>query len=440
MEGIPVVAPAAVEDTSGAGGTGIRGGWVGLVAAYTVLILGLTLTFWLSPGPRTEAEYCGTYLHLTSWAGFTANCDGFVYMEDARHPTHLLKPGEVRQSRPLFILLGTAVGYPCTWAVQGLQHSGLLPARFVQKLPAKYQPLLGFYIGYVLLNYAVLLAALLLFRHLYYRLTVGRGSQWVLGALLVFLISNQITKAFFWTVHQQMFTFLVPLVLVYVALQLRESGQWRKWLPGLAVLGGLLALVYGSFVLILPVLLYGLWLQRQHLSVVAFTGQAAALFLLFATPTFLWIGLLKLRGVAYYNHEAEAYGQLVWLRAAWQQPLPAFLRLMARNFSQFLATLPAIIPFVLAAVGVVIGQQEPSNSQGRIRVLSGVLLLQAGFLLMLGYYKERLTWMLVPGLLLLVAVAVPATPKLQGRRLAWVALLTACVWHVWQMVSYGPFS
>lgn len=403
-------------------------------------MLAATLSFWFSPAPLTEDEYCGTYLHLGPHAGFTANCDGFVYMEDARHPAHLLEPREVRQSRPLFILLGTAVGYPATWAVQGLHSSGLLPERMVQKLPAKYQPLLGFYIGYVLLNYAVLLAALLLFRHLYYRLTAGQGSRWVLAALLVFLVSNQITKAFFWTVHQQMFTFLVPLLLLYVLLQLRESPQWRARLPGLAVLGGLLALVYGSFVLGLPVLLYEAWRQQKAKSGAVRAVRLALLIGLFALPTILWIGLLKLRGVAYYNHEAEAYGQLVWLRASWQQAPPAFLELATHNLRLFLQTLPAVGPFLVVALGLTgwLRVRRPMQSGHPLPQLGALLLLQLVFLALLGYYKERLTFTLVPLLLLVLAVVLARLPA--HRSAGWAVGMVALGWHIWQVLRYGPFS
>ncbi|MET4105488.1 hypothetical protein [Hymenobacter sp. UYP22] len=415
----------------------LLGQWLRRATAYTGLIVLATVSFLFSPAPLTEDEYCGTYLHLTSFAGFTANCDGFVYMEDARYPAHLLEQGEVRQSRPLFILLGTVVGYPLTWTVQGLQSSGLLPASVVQKLPVKYQPLLGFYVGYVLLNYAVLLAALLLFRHLYYRLTGRHGSRWVLAALLVFLVSNQVTKAFFWTVHQQMFTFLVPLLLAYTGLQLRESGRWRAWLPGLAVLGGLLALVYGSFVLGLPVLLYGAWLQQNKNFTAGFFLQLAGLSFLFALPTLGWVGLLKLHGVTYYNHEAQSYGQLVWLRAAWQQPFTGFLQLAGRNLLRFLVTVPAIAPFLGLAAAVVLWPQKTRLLHRPLTPIGGLLLLQTGFLAGLGYYKERLTFALLPLLLLIIAVQLIQYP---GRQTGAWLLAAALGWHAWQVLRYGPFS
>lgn len=410
---------------------------LGRLIRYSLLLLLATASFWFSPAPRTEAEYCGTYLHLSSFAGFTANCDGFEYMESARYPARLLQPRAVRQSRPLYVLLGSAVGYPVTWAVRGLQAGGLLPAAVVARLPAKYQPLLGFYVGYVLLNFGLLLGAMLLLRHLYYRLTAGRGQPLVLAALLVFLVSNQVTKAFFWTVHQQMFTLLVPLVLLWLALQLREQPRWRAALPALALLGGGLALMYGSFVLVLPVLLYGLWLKRPDLP--KLLGQALGLTVLFALPTLLWVLLLKLRGVSYYNHETEAYGQLVWLRGLWQPPLPAFLAQAGANLARFGATLPAIAPFLAAALVAGWSLRRSLTWQtASLAELSGLLLLLTGFLAALGYYQERLTFMLVPLLLLVAAMALAY--RLPGRYGTALLLAASLGWHVWQVAGYGPFS
>ncbi|SDX79705.1 hypothetical protein [Hymenobacter psychrophilus] len=406
---------------------------------YTLLILVATVSFWFSPAPLTEHEYCGTYLHLNSFAGFTANCDGFEFMESARYPSRLLAPRAVRQSRPLYVLLGTSVGYPASWALRGLEAGGLLPSAVVAKLPAKYQPLLGFYIGYVLLNFGLLLGAMLLLRHLYYRLTAGRGQPLVLAALLVFPVSNQVTKAFFWTVHQQMFTLLVPLALLWLALQLRERARWRTALPILALLGGGLALLYGSFVLVLPVLLYGLWLKRPETSTPKLLEQALGLIILFTLPTLLWIGLLKLRGVAYYNHEAETYQQLVWLRGLWQQPLPSFLTQVGANLARFGATLPAIAPFLAATLvaGWWLRTAKPRQPPVPIE-LPGLLGLLGGFLAALGYYQERLTFALVPLLLLVVALALARRPP--GRCGTVLLLAAALGWHVWQVLSYGPFS
>ncbi|UOQ78598.1 hypothetical protein MUN84_08665 [Hymenobacter sp. 5516J-16] len=410
-------------------------------AAYcTGLILLAAVSFLFSPAPRTEAEYCGTYLHLTSFAGFTANCDGFVYMEDARHLAHLLEPQEVRQSRPLFILVGAAVGYPCTWLLEALTASGLLPKQVMQRLPSKYQPLLGFYIGYVLLNYVVLLASMLLFVHLYYCLTDGQGNELLLGALLVFFASNQVTKAFFWTVHQQMFTFLVPLFCVWLLLQsTRPDLQRPRRVAAWAFLTGLLALVYGSFVLVLPCLLCGFWQQNRPLLPARLLGSWLGMALLFLLPTLLWIGLLRLLGVTYYNHEAKAYHQLVWLLDAFRRPWPEFASLAAQYARRFLKTLPAVGLFaglVLGLLGLWRYYQWPVRWQALSAVV-GLLALFTSFFAVLGYYQPRLTFILVPLLLCLWVILLP--PRLP-RWSVWVLVGVALGWHMWQVVSYGPFS
>ncbi|MBB6057783.1 hypothetical protein HNQ93_000613 [Hymenobacter luteus] len=409
-------------------------------AACTLLIVLATASFLFSPAPRTEAEYCGTYLHLTSFAGFTANCDGFVYMEDARHPWHLLEPNEVRQSRPLFILLGTAVGYPCTWLVQGLTAAGLLPPQVLAHLPSKYQPLLGFYIGYVLLNYLVLLGSMLLFTELYHRLRPGRTEPMLLGALLLFFASNQVTKAFFWTVHQQMFTFLVPLFCAWLLLEqtqpnLRRPRRVAAW----AFLTGLLALVYGSFVLVLPCLLVGIWRQNRGRRLPSPLRLGVGAGLLFMVPTLLWIGLLRLQGVTYYNHEAEAYHQLVWLLDVFRRPADEFVALVGQHVGRFLATLPAVGLFaglVLGLLGLRRYCRWPAERQP-LAVATGLLALFMSFFAVLGYYQERLTFILMPLLLcLLVILLPPRLPRWSG----WAGVVVALGWHVWQVISYGPFS
>lgn len=413
------------------------------VLSCTLLILLAALSFLFAPAPRTEDEYCGTYLHLTSYAGFTANCDGYVYMEDARHPAHLLEPNEVRQSRPLFVLLGTAVGYPCSWALQLLSTTGLLPAQLRQHLPAKYQPLIGFYAGYVLLNYGVLLGSLLLFIWLYRRLTQGQGSQVVLSGLLVFLVSNQVTKAFFWAVHQQMFTFFTPLFCLYLLVRLTEKRFSERALLGLALGTGGLCLLYGSFVLVLPCLLYALYFWRKGYSTLRFWGMAGKTSAVFLLPTALWILGLRLFGIHYYNHEVKAYRQFVWLKDALLEPDQHLSTSLRQNLAQFGATQSAIIGFWVAALGLVLllVWHQRRGGWGSLPPVGwlpvGLLGLFTVFFALLGFYKERLTFTLVPLLLCFIGFALH---QLRTPQLSWIVVGVALVWHFWQVVAYGPFS
>lgn len=229
--------------------------WLPLLA----LLLAVALSFWLAPAPQgqPDVEYWGEYVRVAPGLGFVLNHDSQGYIDAAQHPGQLLWPGEVRQSRPLYILLGTAVGYPLAAGLRQVQRWGLAPAAWPEL--GSEADFWGFYWGYVLLNALGLLASLGLLRWLVGVVSGGRARSWVYWALAWVLVANPITKAFFWTAHQQMLAFLVPLFCLVLAL-----GMARRPAPGwlgVAALGmalGLLPLLYGSFVLAWPALAFGL--------------------------------------------------------------------------------------------------------------------------------------------------------------------------------------
>ncbi|MBC8085292.1 MAG: hypothetical protein H7Z21_19005, partial [Hymenobacter sp.] len=76
------------------------------------LILAAALSFLFSPPPQTPDEFWGLYIPLGERAGFILNKDSYGYIQAAEEPGRLLRQSEERQSRPLYVLLGTAVGYP----------------------------------------------------------------------------------------------------------------------------------------------------------------------------------------------------------------------------------------------------------------------------------------------------------------------------------------
>ncbi|SNC75780.1 hypothetical protein SAMN06265337_3051 [Hymenobacter gelipurpurascens] len=413
------------------------------VVGCTLLILLVTVSFLFSPPPRTNDVYCGTYLHLTAYAGFTDNCDSGVYIENARHPARLLEPNEVRQSRPLFILLGTAVGYPCTWVLQLLSNSERPALQFLLHVPTKYQLALGFYVGYVLLNYVVLLGSLLLFIALYGRLTQGQGSRVVLGGLLVFLVSNPVTKAFFWTVHQQMFTFFTPLFCLYLLIRLNEKNFSGRMLVSLALGTGSLCLVYGSFVLGLPCLLVALYFWRKSHSPTRLWVLGGAVSSAFLLPTVLWIAGLRLFGIHYYNHEVKTYRQFIWLKDALLEPDQHLYTSVVSNLAQFGTTLPAIMGFLSGALALYLwfswrqartGWRE-LELPGQLTL--GLLTLFTVFFALLGFYQGRLTFTLVPLVLCFIGCILH---RIRLPQLSWGVVAVAFLWHCWQVVAYGPYS
>ncbi|MDJ0364072.1 hypothetical protein QMK33_02825 [Hymenobacter sp. H14-R3] len=416
------------------------------VAPLVALLLAACLSFWLSPAPRgqPDVEYWGEYVHLAPGLGFVVNHDSHGYMLVAQEPRRLLLPQEVRQSRPLYALLGAAVGYPLTAALRLAGRHGLvLP--FYPEDPR----IAGYYAGFVLLNGLALLAGMLLLRHLCRVLTAGRGAAWQFYALAWVLVANPITKAFFWTAHQQMFAFLVPLFCLALALRVGRGWLRGGQLAGLACALGLLPLVYGSFVLAWPALAYGV-VRAARLAPAG--GRRWRLVatrlllsgLLFGLPTLLWIALLRTQGTTYYNHEAARFHQLVWLPEAWPLPWPEFTQVVAAKLAAYAASLAVMRWWLLAGLGLLGAtwwrlrpRSQPVLPAGTGPALSWVFGCFVVFFALLGYYPERLAYTLLPLVLCLLAGLLPHWPARYARP---AVLAGAAGWHLYVLLSYGPFS
>ncbi|GGE98328.1 hypothetical protein [Hymenobacter cavernae] len=405
-----------------------------------LLLTGLLLlacgSFFFSPAPTGQAdeEYWGTYAQVNSRMGFVINGDTREYIAAAREPARLLQEKEVRQSRPLYILLGSGLGY----ALQPVLGS-INVADTWGGIAAESPDFLGFYAGYVLLNFVVLLASLYLFVRIGELLAEGPTDKIVLYGLGWFLVSNPITKAFFWTAHQQMFAFFTPLLYLYGLLRYRTVVlSWRQslgWALGL----GALALVYGNFVLGLPCLLYQLLTYRARYSTPVLLGRMLAATACFVLPTFAWIGLLKLYGVTYYNQEAVRFHQFTWMLDAWRESPGTFFSTLSTNLLTFWTNLGTIQGFLLAALllGGLQRWRGLKAPAGVWPVLGFVFLLFFAFYALIGYYPERLTFTLVPILLCVLALLLLRRPLPYQRLLV---LLAALSWHWYVVSSYGPFS
>jgi len=404
----------------------------------TALILSVAVSFLFSPAPLTPDEFWGRYVRTGEKTGFVLNGDSYGYIQSAEHPDRLLQQNEERQSRPLYVLLGTAVGYPLRAVLPSVVPEADVAWVVGPDLPIPIRSLIGFYPAFVLLNFVVLLAALALFVRLYQSLTGTVPDRIVLSCLLVFLVSSPILKAFFWTAHQQMFCFFTPLFCLALLRYLRwhqfSTGQWLR----AALVLGVLPLLYGNFVLVLPTLFYALWRPSTRKVGFAWLLLALGVTVLFLLPTAGWVLLLKLNGVTYYNHEMARFHQLVWIVEGLQGSPVEFWTEVKSNFFEFLSTLSGIQVLLVATPLLWLyswkrGKKHPPLVADALFLL----LLFAGFLLVLGYYNERLTFTLQPLLLCLAAAALPRF-RLSWQRLG--LLVSAISWHLYQVLSYGPFS
>jgi hypothetical protein len=111
---------------------------------YALIIGFVTISFLFSPKPHSAQEYCGKFYDIGAHMGFVINCDSYEYARVSVTPSALFEEKSVRQSRPLFIILGSAVGYTL-YPVLRLFHLNIYESHFA---------------GFLLVNFMLLMLSL----------------------------------------------------------------------------------------------------------------------------------------------------------------------------------------------------------------------------------------------------------------------------------------
>jgi len=273
-----------------------------------------------------------------------------------------------------------------------------------------------FYIGFLIINVIILLICLLLFE----KIVKALSGEWKNGTLLFSLIlavllSHPVTKVFFWSVHQQLFNILTPLLSVYIGILILKKRAGTKKLFLISIGLGLLLLFYGNFLLALPVLV-GCYLYAEKKNGTN-RGYASLLYsllfvILFFLPATIWILYLKSINVTIYNPELVEYRQFIWIVDRLKEH--SFLYFFWRKTLAFLfSTGTLFVPMVLLIIFLLwkkISRQDvvytntSENVPGLARLVLFVLIETVIFFWLLGYYADRLTSSLAPLLMIIFAL------------------------------------
>jgi hypothetical protein len=259
------------------------------------------------------------------------------------------------------------------------------------------------------------------------------------SAFLILLISNVVTKAFFWTAHQQMFTFLTPLLCVYAMqwLSVNKAASTKR-ISGISLFVGLSMLVYGNFVLLGICFFAALIYYRFSLVAIALS------ILLIALPTVIWLVILNYEGVAYYNHEIVHYRQFVWVADSLSVSISAFWEAMKTNDDIFIHTFGSInliiVVLVLAAIYHTLTNKVKTSDRSLVGACWLVLAITLPFVFFMGFYQERLTYTLMTPMLILISLYYSERLKPIGKIRQVGLVLLVLTWHIYQVSRYGPFS
>ena len=402
-----------------------------------LLALGCVLPFLVSPRvpPGSPAASCVHVVDILGPIHVNVNCDSYEFLLLARNPARLLSEHNTWQSRPGYAVIGWLLAQP------------------IKALHIKRDSVAE-YGAYLSLNWMLLSASILLFGWLCGDRPLLRPS---LLFPLVILVCNEVSKAFFWTPHLQIFNIFMPMMSVSLGYWLLSRNQPLRWQYALFIgfLLGLGSLVYGAFVVTMVSAILCIWF-REHLvrgsnrlwrNVISSTLLGSA----FVAPVVSWICFVVLNTGSFYSHEIVAYRQFVWLHDFWCMGYSAFTKKLVVNLLVFVHTIRsvAILPALLLVITVAIStcmRVSPCSSERKKKIHRAVilyLLAAVPFYALMGFYATRLTWTIVPPILVLSAFELERlVGHFQGNRRVLVMLFlygSTLSYIMYWYVKSGPY-
>lgn len=375
-----------------------------------VLIIAAAHALLLAPPPPAGSHCVETQ---RVWGPFqmVLSCDSYQFVASARDPAHLLAYRSWNQARPLGVMAASLLTL-----AESKGSPNPSPTVFGYPYGVRHQP--G-WLPYVLINFIILLVALMLFRQLNAPVkTTGAVAVAVLGTFLIF---NDVVKGFFWSAHTQMWNVLMPLISISLSYTfLRRPVKSWLFMTATGLLLGIGFLAYGSLVVCVVAAIVsialGLWTNRERPSLPELLGKLGLFLLAFAAPVLIWIALVKRVTGAFFSPEAEIYRQFVWIFDSWKAGGIVGLLHQARifffDFVVHLANVswPALL---LLAIVLVVRIVSPARLQETIRDRSFTLgaagitfVICLGFFSLMGFYRNRLEFNVVMPVLVIASILI----------------------------------
>ena len=398
--------------------------------------------------PPLQFEY--NYIKINNYMGIHVNSDAFAFIGAAIQPGYLLQDQYYRQSRPVYVLSGTVLGYAVYYATYPI-HSiikkkipEILSLKSSQTEKEKGLLYFSFYVGFIMLNIAVVFFSLLLTDKIIHYSSGTWKNGWVLYVFILLTISgNNETKYFFWTPHQQLFNILTPLLSIYTGLIFLKKEIPASRIFQSSFCCGLLFLMYGNFILLFLTILGGSLCSylKRNLNFTSIAKKIGISIFFFALPSLIWVLILSLKGVAFSSSEINSYRQFIWIIDAAKISTQYLLHQIAINTWDFLQTLGSLLlPSLLPAITVLYFLKNNISLSIFARKVAiipfFICIAYVLFFWLLGYYADRLTFSMMPFILYYFTFMI--NQQTIDKRLVYILISLISVSYLWLFFFEAP--
>ena len=409
---------------------------IGLWLVCTIVVTVLNVLTLFSP-PLTpdiaEAKGFSKDTALVAGLGPVAvNIDAFEFVKSAADPATALNPTDWRQQRPLLSLTVWALAKP----VQ------IIPPEFTTGPEwLRFNGWLDEYHGYLVLNAFLLGAGLAMFLRL---LPLRSATAWLTALpFLVWLTINEVTRAFFWTAHEQMFT-----IAVATGSMLAFTRAWQHRLDQPIPLIGVSAilaaglLAYGTTIIVFAGLFLIFLFRRNWRQLATLSGVTLL-------PYALWYLFVRTTTGAFFVYESYKNRTFVWVFDAAEGGLQNLWNESKGKIYGFWQVSEYVLanPLLLLTLVILLTFLFANFTQVNVTLISAsalYFLLAAGFFWAFGGYSTRHAWAMVPALLLggaAIGLGGLATAR-EGWRWVYPTMglsVTAVYVYVWTTTG-GPYG
>lgn len=382
-----------------------------------ILLVGLPLLlpviFLFQATSRVEENDCSEIVKLENNLHIPVSCDAWDYVQPAMKFQHLWwNPTHIKQSRPLHIVsahylarflkfIGVPEGLNIDLKEPILHKKDYINKRRVQIITEQWP----IFLAYIIINYLFIIVSLMMLIKI---INLNNQSNGILSYVFLAMtfVFNYLNKSFLFNTHSQVFAIFAPLLTIYyLSLLINWQEKYLSKFYTICLGLGLLMLFYGSFIYVIPFLIFSeLFVSGSSKGLLLKIQRWIFGLFLFTLPTISYMFYLKLfQNVTYYNQEVGANRQFLWVLDVFNGTSYSISEFTIRFF-EFIKTFEmsnTIMLIVLICGTVYLLVKKSGNKFIYLNILFSIYLLL--FTYLNGAYKPRMTFVFsIPVLMTLV--------------------------------------